>query len=101
MPLDPEEILTESQPTSVEVRISGANCPGCLNETLQAIRSEPGIDGTAVSYSDGCLAIRHRGVPLDRILAIIANHLRAVETSSWETVMVGVQAEVTTLGCRH
>ncbi len=96
-----EEILTDPGPSVIEVRISGANCPRCLNATLGAIRSEPGVDQGAVSYSNGCLLIRHRGVSIERIVAIIDSHLRAVDTSYSETVMVGVHAEITTLGCQH
>lgn len=84
--------MTEPKPsiTSTEFDIPGANCPWCLNETLDALRAEAGVVSAEASISDQCLRVEHRGVDTARLVAVIGDHLRADEMASAEHVMLPV-----------
>lgn len=87
--------------TDTEITVAGANCPQCLNETLDLLRAEPGVIGVHASITGQCLRVRHRGVDADRLLAVIRGHLHADDMSSVERVMVAVDPAVAELHCTH
>jgi len=84
-----------------ELRIEGANCPTCLNATLDALRQLPGVDRVALSSASGCLAIDHAGVDQARLADVIRDRLHGVTTYGAELVMVSVDPLVADLHCSH
>jgi hypothetical protein len=87
--------------TTLEISIAGANCPWCLNETLDALRAHDGVVSVATSITSQCLRVEHDGVDDAFLLAIVRRHLHADGTSSAEHVMTAVDAVVADIGCRH
>lgn len=92
---------TPPSPTTTEIRIEGANCPFCMNETLAAIRREPGVVDARSSMSTGCLVIDHEHLPVDHLIELVKAHLHGVAFSSNERVMVAVDPTVAELHCTH
>ncbi|HWL41374.1 MAG TPA: hypothetical protein VNQ73_00420 [Ilumatobacter sp.] len=84
-----------------ELRVGGANCATCLNETLDALRAMPGIRAVTASSTAGCLAIEHDDVPVEQLASTIQNHLHGVAMYGAEIVMVSVEALVADLYCGH
>lgn len=87
--------------TVTEIAVAGANCPWCLNETLDVLRREPGVVSVAADLGGPCLRIEHDGPSVERLLALIRDHLHAESTSSFEQVMVAVDPQVAELHCSH
>ena len=90
-----------TMPQTLEISIVGANCPLCLNETLDALRRVPGIETASASITDQCLRVSHRAVPLDELLGVVRRHLYADVVESSEHVMVEVDPRVAELNCHH
>ncbi len=84
-----------------ELRIDGANCPICLNETLAALRSSPGVEDVEASSTSGCLLIDHDDVDVATLIATARSHLHGVAMASAEIVMVSVEPLVVELHCDH
>jgi hypothetical protein len=84
-----------------ELRIDGANCPVCLNATLEALRSTPGVRSAVTSSSAGCLAIDHDDLDESMLVGTIREHLHGVDMSAAEVVMVSVDPLVVDLHCQH
>ena len=84
-----------------ELRIDGANCPTCLNATLDVLRDTPGVSGVTTSSTSGCLAIEHDGLDAPRLAEIVREHLHGVELAGAEIVMVSVDPLVADLHCHH
>lgn len=84
-----------------ELRIDGANCPDCLNATLDALRSVPGVDHVATQSSAGCVAIEHQDVGVEVLLDETRAHLRGIDQAGAELVMVSVEPVVVNLACPH
>lgn len=84
-----------------EISIAGANCPWCFNDTLDVLRHEPGVVSVVASIAGQCLRVEHRGVAIDRLLAVVRGSLHADDTSSTEHVMVTVDPHVADLHCTH
>lgn len=84
-----------------ELRIDGANCPACLNATLDALRAVPGVRDVGTSSVDGCLVIEHDDVDGATLGAVIREHLHGVAMSGAEIVMVSVEPLVADLHCGH
>jgi hypothetical protein len=87
--------------TVTEITISGANCAWCFNETVDLLRREPGVVGVDANITGQCVRVRHRGVAVERLLAVIRGHLHADDTSSAEHVMVAIDPHVAELHCAH
>lgn len=87
--------------TTTEITVAGANCPWCFNETLDLLRREPGVVGVDANIGGQCLRVRHGGVTVDRLLAVIRDHLHADDTSSAEHVMVEIDPVVADCHCSH
>jgi hypothetical protein len=91
-----------NEPSTVtEIAVVGANCPWCLNETIDLLRDEPGVVAVDSDMTDQCLRVRHRGVALDRLLEVVRGHLHAQALASTERVMVEVDPEIAALHCTH
>jgi hypothetical protein len=84
-----------------EIAVPGANCPWCLQETLERLRGEPGVLSADANLAGQCMTIRHRDVALDRLLAVIGGHLRGDQVNSIERVMVDIDPVVAELHCTH
>jgi hypothetical protein len=87
--------------TTTEITVAGANCPWCLNETLELLRREPGVAGVDANIAGQCLRVRHHDIAVERLLAVIRGHLHADDTSSAEHVMVEIDPQVAELHCTH
>lgn len=94
-------MTSTGETTTTEVSIAGANCPWCFNDTLDALRDEPGVVSVVASIAGQCLRIEHRGVATDRLLAVVRGRLHADLTTSGEHVMVGIDAHVADVHCTH
>jgi copper chaperone CopZ len=84
-----------------ELRVDGANCPLCLNATVEALRAVPGVRRVDTSSVAGCLAIEHDDADADTVARTIREHLHGVAISGAEIVMVSVDPLVADLRCSH
>lgn len=82
------------------VRIDGANCPTCFNETLEALAHLDGVRHVHGSFAGPCLEIDH-DIPLDTINSTIRGHLRGVEMFANEIRMVPLESAPLTTPCAH
>lgn len=87
--------------THTELRVRGADCPSCLNATLDALRAVPGVRAVDTSSVAGCLAIDHDDLDPEHLARVIRDHLRGVEMFGAEIMMVSVEPLVADLRCRH
>ncbi len=86
---------------STEISVVGANCPWCFNETLDALRREPGVASVVASMAGQCVQVDHHGVAVERLVSVLREHLHADESASAEHVMVAVDPQVADLHCTH
>lgn len=70
------------------LRIEGANCPTCFNETLDDLATVDGVLAVHGSLEGPCIEIEHEGVAMDVIAATIRNRLHGIEMYSNEVCMV-------------
>ncbi|WP_116995829.1 iron-sulfur cluster repair di-iron protein [Desertimonas flava] len=82
------------------VRIDGANCPMCFNETLEALARVDGVRRVHGSFDGPCLEIDH-DVPLETIHRTIREHLHAVEMFANEIRMVPLEPTPLSTTCAH
>lgn len=85
-----------------DLRIEGANCPSCLDATVDALRVVPGVDDVRASVNPGWLVIEHDD-DVD-VLALVANvhdHLHRVTMAAAEIVMTSIDPVVVDLRCAH
>ena len=87
--------------TANEIRIAGANCPWCFNESLERLRAYPGVIDARASMGGECLRIDHHGIPVDELLVLVRRHLHGADLSSAESVMVQVDAQEAAIHCPH
>jgi regulator of cell morphogenesis and NO signaling len=84
------------------LRIDGANCSTCFNETLEALTGIDGVRAVHGSVVGPCIEIDHDGITLDVITATIRTHLHGIEVFSNETRMVPLEpVEITAECARH
>jgi regulator of cell morphogenesis and NO signaling len=83
------------------LRIDGANCPTCFNETVEALTRLDGVRAVRGSVAGPCIEIDHDGVTLDVITGIIRSHLHGIDVFSNETGMVPLEAVEITAACAH
>jgi hypothetical protein len=86
---------------TTEIAVTGANCPWCFNDTIESLRAEPGVVAVHGSTTGQCLRVDHHAVDVDRLVAVVRQHLHAVDVSSSEQVMVEVDARAAELQCAH
>lgn len=84
-----------------ELRIDGANCPDCLNHTVDVLRATPGVRAVSTSSVGGCLAIEHDDLDPAALSDTIREHLHGITMAGAEIVMVSVDPLVANLHCGH
>lgn len=94
-------MTSAGETATTEISIAGANCPWCFNDTLEILRHEPGVVSVVASIAGQCLRVEHRGVAIDRLLAVVRGRLHADDTTSTEHVMVAIDPHVADLHCTH
>lgn len=82
------------------VRIEGANCPTCFNETLDAIARLEGVRSVHGSMSGPCIEIDH-DLPLETIQGTIRGRLHGVEMFGSEFSMVPLEPLATICPLHH
>ncbi len=82
------------------VRIDGANCPTCFNETLDALAHLEGVRRVHGSFAGPCIEIDH-DIELDTIDSTIRGRLHGVEMFSNEIRMVPLEPVPMTTTCAH
>ena len=87
-------------PVTTEIRLDGANCSLCFNDTARSLMAQPGVLAVNGSIGEQCFRIDHdESVADDRLLSIVSEHLHGDDRSSWEHKMVAVDAAVAQMHC--
>jgi hypothetical protein len=94
-------VTAVGETATTEISVAGANCPWCFNDTLDRLRSEPGVVSVAASIAGQCLRVEHDHVPIDRLLAVVRGSLHADDLTSTEHVMIAIDPHVADLHCTH
>ncbi len=97
MSAEPDPIRTRT----TEISVVGANCPWCFNDTLDVVRSEPGVVSVLGSVAGQCIRVEHDDVAVGRLLSVVRDHLHADDMSSAERVMVVVEPHLAERRCTH
>ncbi len=82
------------------VRIEGANCPVCFNETLDALAQLDGVRRVHGSFAGPCIEIDH-DIALETIDSTIRGCLHGVEMFANEIRMVPLDPVPLTTSCAH
>jgi hypothetical protein len=82
------------------LRIDGANCPICFNETLDDLARIEGVRDVHGSVAGSCLEIDHDDVALDVITNVVRDRLHGVAMFANEIRMVPLDP-VTISTCPH
>jgi regulator of cell morphogenesis and NO signaling len=82
------------------LRIDGANCPTCFNETLDDLTRLDGVRHVQGSIAAPCIEIDHE-IELEVIIGAIRNRLHGIEMFANEIRMVPVEPVVLTTTCTH
>lgn len=80
------------------LRIDGANCPACFNETLDALGRLDGVRSVRGSVAGPCIDIDHDGA-LEAITGLIRERLHGVEMFANEIRMVPLEPVELTETC--
>lgn len=84
-----------------ELRVDGANCPLCLNDLIDRLRSVDGVNSVTSSISAGCIAIDHDSLAPADLVELIGMSLHGIALASNEIVMSTVSPVVSVLHCSH
>lgn len=87
--------------TTTEMDIKGADCPFCLNATLDALRSRDGVENAFISAVNGCLVVKSHDIDQRVLVDIAATNLHGTATWADETEMVGVKPIITRTHCTN
>ncbi len=82
------------------LRIDGANCPTCFNETLDDLTRLDGVRSVRASVAGPCIEIDHE-VELEVITGAIRNRLHGIEMFANEIRMVPVEPVLLSTTCTH
>lgn len=82
------------------LRVDGANCPRCFNETLDALADLDGVRSVHGSFAGPCIEIDH-DAPLETITGTIRDRLHGIEMFSNEIRMVPLEPLPLTAMCPH
>lgn len=82
------------------LRVEGANCPDCFNETLAGLADLDGVIAVHGSIDGSRIEIDH-DVALDALIALVGTHLHGVEMFANEIQMVPVHAVASATNCDH
>lgn len=84
------------------LRIVGANCPTCFNETIEALGRLAGVRAVHGSLAGPCIEIDHDDdLAVDAIAATIRTMLHGVEMFSNETGMAALDPVAIATPCAH
>lgn len=86
---------------TIEIDIAGADCPWCLNDSLEALRQLDGVLAVRASAYGHCIEVEHDGVAPDVVFDLLRATLHGIDPSYPETVMVDVDPTPAVHGCRH
>ena len=77
------------------IHLEDANCPMCLDQVADELRSRPLVDHVAVSSTGHCIEVEHRDDDVDSILAAVRRSLHGfVAADNGETIQVNAGAEL-------
>ena len=82
------------------LRVDGANCPTCFNETLDELATVVGVLSVHGSLDGPCIEIEHEGADMDVVAATIRDRLHGIEMYSNEVRMVPL-AFIELTACTH
>lgn len=82
------------------LRIEGANCPTCFNETIEDLSHLDGVRSVHGSFAGPCIEIDH-DTSLESITGAIRNRLHGVEMFGNEIRMVPLEPAPLTTTCEH
>ena len=83
------------------LRIDGANCPTCFNETLDALAHLDGVRAVHGSFAGPCIEIDHDDVIFDVLAETVRNRLHGIEMFSNEIRMVPLDPVAISTPCPH
>ena len=83
------------------MRVDGANCPLCLNDLIDRLRSVDGVNSVTSSINEGCIAIDHDSLAPAELIDLIGASLHGIAFASNEIVMSTVGPVVSVLHCAH
>ena len=83
------------------LRIDGANCPACLDETLHDLAALSGVRAVHGSLVEACIEVDHDSVTVDALSACIRSRLHGIEMFSSEIEMVPIEPFALTSPCAH
>ena len=82
------------------LRIEGANCPTCFNETLDALGRLDGVRSVRGSLAGPCIEVDH-DVEIEVITGLIRDRLHGIEMSANEIRMVPLEPVEPSKPCAH
>ncbi len=82
------------------LRIDGANCPTCFNETIETLAALDGVRSVHGSLAGPCIEIDH-DASLETITATIRTRLHGVEVFANEIRMVPLEPVPLGAACTH
>jgi regulator of cell morphogenesis and NO signaling len=82
------------------LRIDGANCPTCFNETLEDLARLDGVRSAHGSVAGPCIEVEH-DVPIETITEAIRDRLHGIEMFANEVRMVPLEPVVMAVPCEH
>lgn len=82
------------------LRIDGANCPMCFNQTLDDLAGLAGVQNVQGSFAGPCIDVTH-DVPLEAITAVVRNRLHGIEMFANEVRMVPLEPIAEPNACVH
>jgi len=83
------------------LRIDGANCPMCFNETLDDLALVDGVRAVHGSFGGPCIEVDHDDVALEVITGTIRQRLHGVEMFANEVRMVPLEPIAISTPCSH
>lgn len=82
------------------LRIEGANCPTCFNETVEDLARLDGVRSVHGSFAGPCIEVDHDAA-LETITGAIRNRLHGIEMFGNEIRMVPLEPVTLTTTCMH
>ena len=82
------------------LRIDGANCPNCFDQTLDDLAELDGVRAVHGSFAGPCIEVDH-DVELETITAAIRNRLHGIEMFANEVRMVPLEPVIMSTTCSH
>lgn len=84
-----------------EVKIEGADCTYCLNDTVAVLRGLDGVEAVSASITDGCIAVDHELDDPSTLARVLQEGLHGTGRSGNEVVMTSVEPVISLLHCSH